>query len=70
MIGIESELRSESLSSQMMLQVHDELIFEVAEGEWDALERIVRAQMAGAAELSVPLEVQIGRGHDWDAAAH
>jgi DNA polymerase-1 len=70
MIGIESDLRSQSLRSQMMLQVHDELIFEVAEGEWDALEAIVRKQMAGAAELSVPLDVQIGHGHDWDSAAH
>ncbi|MBN9631550.1 MAG: hypothetical protein J0I18_13190, partial [Actinobacteria bacterium] len=58
------------LQSRMLLQVHDELIFEVAPGEWDALEAIVRTRMAGAADLRVPLDVQIGRGANWDAAAH
>jgi DNA polymerase-1 len=50
--------------------VHDELVFEVSPGEWDALEQIVRKGMSSAAQLSVPLDVQIGRGPDWDAAAH
>jgi DNA polymerase-1 len=54
----------------MLMQVHDELIFEVVEGEWDALEEIVRTRMAGAADLTVPLDVHVGRGHNWDAAAH
>ena len=58
------------LGSRMLLQVHDELIFEVVEGEWDRLEQIVRGRMAGAADLLVPLEVQVGRGDDWDSAAH
>ena len=52
----------------MLLQVHDELIFEVAAGESDALEAIVRDRMAHAAELLVPLDVQIGRGANWDEA--
>ena len=54
----------------MLLQVHDELIFEVVEGEWDASRRSCARRMAGSADLLVPLEVQVGRGDDWDAAAH
>jgi DNA polymerase-1 len=54
----------------MLLQVHDELVLEVAPGEREALEAIVRREMAGAAQLSVPLEVSVGLGASWDAAAH
>ncbi|MET1016282.1 MAG: DNA polymerase I [Leifsonia flava] len=70
MIGIEQDVTEAELGSRMLLQVHDELIFEVVEGEWDRLEQIVRGRMAGAADLLVPLEVQVGRGDDWDSAAH
>ncbi|TDP99931.1 MULTISPECIES: DNA polymerase I [unclassified Leifsonia] len=70
MLGIAGDIIDQSLESRMLLQVHDELIFEVAPGEWDALEAIVRARMAGAADLRVPLDVQVGRGSNWDAAAH
>nr|WP_246313063.1 DNA polymerase I [Leifsonia shinshuensis] len=70
MLGIAGDLIDQKLNSRMLLQVHDELIFEVASGEWDALESIVRTRMAGAADLRVPLDVQIGRGPNWDAAAH
>jgi DNA polymerase-1 len=58
------------MKSRMLLQVHDELVFEVGEGELEALTTIVRTRMSGAAELSVPLDVQIGTGPNWDAAAH
>jgi DNA polymerase-1 len=54
----------------MLLQVHDELVFEVYPGELDALTHVVRTRMAGAADLRVPLDVQIGTGPNWDAAAH
>jgi DNA polymerase-1 len=54
----------------MLLQVHDELLFEVAEGERDALETLVRDKMGGAYPLDVPLEVSVGYGRSWDAAAH
>jgi DNA polymerase-1 len=54
----------------MLLQVHDELVFEVADGEVDALTAIVTDRMGHAADLAVPLEVQIGLGANWDAAAH
>ena len=52
------------------MQIHDELVLEVAPGEWYAAEQIVRTRMGGAAKLSVPLDVQIGRGSDWNEAAH
>jgi DNA polymerase I len=70
MVNIEADVAAQGLGSRMLMQVHDELIFEVVAGEWDALETIVRDRMANAAELTVPLEVQVGRGHNWDAAAH
>jgi DNA polymerase-1 len=50
--------------------VHDELVLEVAPEEKEALEVLVRRQMAGAADLSVALEVSVGFGPSWDAAAH
>ncbi|MDO5051528.1 MAG: DNA polymerase I [Pseudoclavibacter sp.] len=70
MIAIDRGLREAGLGSRMLLQVHDELVFEVAAGELDALRELVRREMSGAAELSVPLDVQIGVGGDWDAAGH
>lgn len=70
MVNIEADVSAQNLGSRMLMQVHDELIFEVVPGEWDALEAIVRDRMANAAQLTVPLEVQVGRGHNWDAAAH
>lgn len=70
MNGIASDLGSQRLESRMMLQVHDELIFEVASGEWDSLSEVVTHRMSTAAELLVPLDVQLGRGDSWDAAAH
>jgi DNA polymerase-1 len=70
MLGIAGDMIDQKLNSRMLLQVHDELIFEVARGEWDALEAIVRHRMAHAVDLAVPLEVQVGRGPNWDAAAH
>jgi DNA polymerase-1 len=70
MINISADLASGGLESKMLLQVHDELVFDVAPGEWDALAGIVTARMSSAASLSVPLEVQIGRGQNWNEAAH
>ncbi len=70
MNGIADDLSAGGLESRMMLQVHDELIFEVAPGEWDTLRAVVTHRMESAADLLVPLEVQVGRGANWDAAAH
>ncbi|WP_372983542.1 DNA polymerase I [Microbacterium sp.] len=70
LLHIHEDLRSEGLSSRALLQIHDELVVEVAPGEWDAAERIVRTRMGDAADLTVPLDVQVGRGQDWNEAAH
>jgi len=70
MIGISADLRARDLASRMLLQVHDELVFEAADGEEDELQRIVTERMAGAAQLQVPLDVQVGLGRTWDDAAH
>ena len=70
MLGIDADIRSRELASRMLLQVHDELVLEVAPGELDELSVIVTDRMGSAAELRVPLEVQLGTGPNWDAAAH
>ncbi|MBB3675544.1 DNA polymerase I [Modestobacter versicolor] len=70
MLNVERAIQTEGLRSRMLLQVHDELVLEVAAGEHDVLEALVRREMAGAAQLSVPLEVSVGFGASWDAAAH
>jgi len=70
MNNIADDLREQDLQSRMMLQVHDELIFDVAPGEWDALKSVVTSRMESAAQLLVPLDVQVGRGANWDDAAH
>ena len=70
MMGVARDLREKSMASRMLLQVHDELVFEVAPGEFDALSGLVRHRMGSAADLRVPLDVQIGSGSNWDAAAH
>jgi DNA polymerase-1 len=70
MNAIDQKMQEAGLSSRMLLQVHDELVFEVAKGELDALTSLVTEQMERVVELSVPLEVQIGVGKSWDQAAH
>jgi DNA polymerase-1 len=70
MLNVEKAIDAEGLSSRMLLQVHDELVLEVAPGEQEALETLVRREMAGAAQLSVALDVSVGVGRSWDAAAH
>ena len=70
MLGVYGDLADQGLESRLLLQVHDELILEVAPGEQEAVESIVRHRMGGAAELRVPLEVQVGTGANWEAAAH
>jgi DNA polymerase-1 len=70
MIQVDEALRSSGLTSRMLLQVHDELLLEVAPGERDAVEELVRDKMGGAYPLDVALEVSVGYGRSWDAAAH
>ncbi|MXP21235.1 DNA polymerase I [Gordonia sp. HNM0687] len=70
MINVYGRLRREGLNSRMLLQVHDELVIEVATGEREAVETVVREEMGSAITLSVPLEVSVGYGRSWDDAAH
>jgi DNA polymerase I len=70
MLRVDGAIRAESLRSRMLLQVHDELVFEVAPGEREALTELVRREMGGAHELSVPLDVSVGVGPDWASADH
>ncbi|MFZ0118361.1 MAG: DNA polymerase I [Pseudonocardiaceae bacterium] len=70
MLRVARALRLEGLRSRMLLQVHDELVLEVAEGERPTLEALVRREMAAAYPLDVPLEVSVGLGHSWNDAAH
>ena len=65
MIGIRRRFREEGLRSRMILQVHDELNFNVRQEELDVVRRIVREEMEGAATLSVPLTVDCGTGRNW-----
>lgn len=68
MIAIEKKLAGSEFKAEMLLQVHDELVFEAPEGECEALTAMVKAEMEGAFELRVPLLVEVGTGDDWLAA--
>ena len=68
MISVHEWLSAEPLDAQMIMQVHDELVFEVHEADVDALQQKVEALMCSAAELSVPLTVETGVGANWDEA--
>ncbi|MGH3748840.1 MAG: DNA polymerase I, partial [Micromonosporaceae bacterium] len=70
MLRVDEALRAGGMRSRMLLQVHDELVFEVAADERDAVEEMARREMGGAYQLAVPLEVSIGIGRDWDSAGH
>ncbi|GAC1611069.1 MAG: DNA polymerase I [Mycobacteriales bacterium] len=70
MLNVHRRLRAEGMSSRLLLQVHDELVLEVARGESDALESLVRKEMGDAYPLAVPLDVSVGIGRTWDEAGH
>ncbi len=70
MIRVQAAITDAGLSSRMLLQVHDELVFEVAPGELEQLKSIAIDCMSNVVKLSVPLEVHIGVGKTWDAAGH
>ena len=67
---IGTKITAQGLKSRMLLQVHDELVFEVASGELETLRDLVVSEMANVVELRVPLEVHVGIGKSWDAADH
>ncbi|MEV4505340.1 DNA polymerase I [Streptomyces klenkii] len=70
MLRVGEALEAGKLSSRMLLQVHDEIVLEIAPGEREAVEALVRREMAGAVSLRAPLDVSVGVGRDWESAAH
>jgi DNA polymerase-1 len=70
MNAIAIEMGKSDLKSRMLLQVHDELVFEVAKGELQTLRALVVEKMSNVVKLSVPLDVQVGTGRSWDEAGH
>jgi DNA polymerase I len=70
MLRVDESLRRAGLASRLLLQVHDELVVEVAAGESTVVEEIMRRDMGGAAALDVALDVSIGIGRSWHEAAH
>ncbi|MGB3484413.1 MAG: DNA polymerase I [Mycobacterium sp.] len=70
MVNVDEAIKAAGLRSRILLQVHDELLIEIAEGERDQVEAVVRDKMGTAYPLDVPLEVSVGYGRSWDSAAH
>jgi DNA polymerase-1 len=70
MLNVDGLIKESKLKSQLVLQVHDELIFDVAPGEVEILSDLVRKGMGSAFELKAPLDVSIGIGSSWNEAAH
>jgi DNA polymerase I len=70
MLGVHRALADEGLRSRLLLQVHDELVLEIAPGEREKVDELVRREMGGAYKLDVPLDVSIGLGRTWHDAAH
>jgi DNA polymerase-1 len=65
MINVNRRLEAEGLQSRMVLQIHDELMFDAVAGEVETLERIVREEMENVTQLSVPLTVECNHGNNW-----
>ncbi|MER7111759.1 DNA polymerase I [Streptomyces sp. NPDC000229] len=70
MLNVDRALREAGLNTRMLLQVHDEIVLEVAPGERERVEELVRREMSTAVELRAPLDVSVGVGPDWESAAH
>ena len=70
MLKVDAALRAAGLRSRMLLQVHDEIVLEIAPGERKQVEKLVRAEMSTAVSLRAPLDVSVGAGQDWESAAH
>ncbi|MCK0115781.1 DNA polymerase I [Isoptericola sp. S6320L] len=70
MLGVQRELDDRGLASRLLLQVHDELVVEVAPGEREAAEEVLRTKMGAAYALDVPLDVSVGTGETWHDAGH
>ncbi|WP_405391460.1 DNA polymerase I [Streptomyces sp. NBC_01102] len=70
MLKVDKALTEAKLTSRMLLQVHDEIVLEIAGGERERVEEILRREMSTAVELRAPLDVSVGVGTDWESAAH
>ncbi|ALC23838.1 DNA polymerase I [Streptomyces pristinaespiralis] len=70
MLNVDRALTDAKLSSRLLLQVHDEIVLEVAPGEREQVETLVRHEMSSAVSLRAPLDVSVGAGPDWESAAH
>jgi DNA polymerase-1 len=70
MLRVDEALTREKLASRILLQVHDEIVLEVAPGERERVEKLVRQEMSAAVTLRAPLDVSLGWGPTWEAAAH
>ena len=70
MVNVAEALTKAELKSRLLVQIHDELLVEIAEGEAQRVEEIVRREMASPVEMSVALDVAVGIGANWMAAAH
>jgi DNA polymerase-1 len=70
MLRVDAALRDSGARSRVLLQVHDELVLEIAPGEREQVEAMVRKEMGAAVEMDVPLEVSVGFGKSWHDAAH
>ncbi|MEY2672771.1 MAG: polymerase [Actinomycetota bacterium] len=70
MLNVQAGIEAAGLKSRLLLQVHDELVLEVAPGEKAEISKIVKSGMESAVTMSVPLEVSMGFGENWDVAAH
>ena len=70
MLRVDREIARQQLNSRVLLQVHDELVVEVAPGELEQMTELVEREMDAAAQLRVPLDVSAGTGENWDLAAH
>lgn len=68
MLGVQQEIRKQQLNSKLIMQVHDELVFEVPENELATMQKLVVQQMSCAAELKIPLKVDLGWGKNWSEA--
>jgi len=70
MIGVDRALTKAGAATRILLQVHDELVLEIAPGEGDDVEKLVRHEMGHAVEMDVPLDINVGVGRSWHDAAH
>ncbi|MGW0389595.1 DNA polymerase I [Streptomyces sp. NPDC003042] len=70
MLRVDKAITEAGLKSRMLLQVHDEIVLEIAPGEREQVEELVRREMGAAVELRAALDVSVGVGPDWESAAH